>query len=252
MSDLLAFEGYLNVSAPFVPKEHKVRYKTERRYRDFNFGNTYNETCEYPRFWNDSGHRVLRGSSANFDMLGPGCYDSDFDQYGDTEAFGVFPDWQRQLSKFASVQDRLREWVPSVRLRIEHFACLIIGQLDIDGFRYDKATQMTPDPIAEMAKAMRSCARNYGKENFLVAGEIAGGNNFGSIYIGRGREPEMATDNITEAILTTNADNERFIRNETLNGFDNVAFHYSIYRTLLRFLGVDGIVSAGMLFVGRS
>lgn len=32
-------------------------------------------------------------------------------QYGDTEAFGNFADWQRELSKFASVQDRLREWV---------------------------------------------------------------------------------------------------------------------------------------------
>jgi alpha-1,3-glucan synthase len=26
-----------------------------------------------------------------------GCYDSDFDQYGDIEAFGVWPDWKRQL-----------------------------------------------------------------------------------------------------------------------------------------------------------
>ncbi|SMR54883.1 unnamed protein product [Zymoseptoria tritici ST99CH_3D1] len=245
MSDLLAFDGYPNSSTPFNPKEYKVEYKSERRYHDFSFGNTYNETCEYPRFWNDSGHRVLPGSSENFDKLGPGCYDSDFDQYGDTEAFGVFPDWQRQLSKFASVQDRLREWVPSVRQRIEHFACLIIGQLDIDGFRYDKATQMTPDPIAEMAKAMRTCARNYGKENFFITGEIAGGNNFGSIYLGRGREPEMASKNITEAVLTTNADSERFLREEGLNGFDAVAFHYSIYRTLQRFLGLDGIVSAG-------
>jgi alpha-1,3-glucan synthase len=34
-----------------------------------------------------------------------------------------FFDWQRQLAKFASVQDRLREWVPSVREKIEHFSC---------------------------------------------------------------------------------------------------------------------------------
>jgi hypothetical protein len=30
------------------------------------------------------------------------------------EAFGVHPDWQRQLSKFSSVQDRLRDWDPAV------------------------------------------------------------------------------------------------------------------------------------------
>ena len=42
-------------------------------------------------------------------MPASGCRVSDFDQYGDLEAFGVHPDWQRQLSKFASVQGCLRE-----------------------------------------------------------------------------------------------------------------------------------------------
>ena len=65
---------------------------------------------------------------------------TDHFQYGDTEAFGNFPDWQRQLSKFASVQDRLREWEPSVREKIQHLLCLLISQLDIDGLRFDKAT----------------------------------------------------------------------------------------------------------------
>ncbi len=53
-----------------------------------------------------------------------------FEQYGDTQAFGVFPDWQRQLSKFASVQDRLREWKPSVNAKIQTMICLAISQLD--------------------------------------------------------------------------------------------------------------------------
>lgn len=39
-------------------------------------------------------------------------------KYGDIEAFGVFPDWQRQLAKFASLQDRLREWDPAVRSKV--------------------------------------------------------------------------------------------------------------------------------------
>jgi alpha-1,3-glucan synthase len=89
-------------------------------------------------------------------------------QYGDTEAFGNFPDWQRQLSKFASVQDRLREWEPSVREKIQHLLCLLISQLDIDGLRFDKATQMTVDAEAEIAASLRTFARKYGKKNFFL------------------------------------------------------------------------------------
>lgn len=166
-------------------------------------------------------------------------------KYGDTEAFGLFPDWQRQLSKFASVQDRLREWVPSVRSKLNTMFCLTISQLDIDGFRFDKATQMTPDAEAEMAAALRECAAKYNKTNFFLPGEITGGNTFGAIYLGRGREPEMVTTNITEAVLTTPKDNDRFIRDDGLQALDGAAFHYSIYRVLTRFLGMDGNLTAG-------
>lgn len=34
-----------------------------------------------PEFWNDDGTRVTTINQV-------GCYDSEFDQYGDTEAFG--------------------------------------------------------------------------------------------------------------------------------------------------------------------
>src|ERR1700731_1971715 len=100
---------------------------------------------------------------------------SEFDQYGDTEAFGVFPDWQRQLSRFASVQDRLREWNPEVGDKIKHFTCLVISMLDIDGFRIDKAAQLTTDYLASWGKATHDCARQYGKNNFYIPGEITGG-----------------------------------------------------------------------------
>ena len=110
----------------------------------------------------------------------------DYDHYGDTEAFRIFPDWQRQLSKFASVQDRLREWKPSVARRIEHFACINISMLDIDGFRIDKATQITVDMLGDWADSVRQCARRFGKNNFSIPGEVTGGDTFGSIYLGRG------------------------------------------------------------------
>lgn len=93
MGDLIGFNGYLNTTTPFSVKEHQVLWKTDRRYMDFNIGNTYNETCVYPRFWNETGFPV--DDVVNSELKG--CYDSDFDQFGDIEAFGVFPDWQRQV-----------------------------------------------------------------------------------------------------------------------------------------------------------
>ncbi|PVH93295.1 glycosyltransferase family 5 protein [Periconia macrospinosa] len=245
MGDLIGFEGFLNESAPFRPEEHKVKWKSDRQYLDFSFGNNYKGQCEYPKFWNDSGYPVLKDSNVNFSKL-VGCYDSEFDQYGDTEAFGVFPDWQRQLSKFASRQDRLREWVPSVREKIQHFSCLTISMLDIDGFRFDKATQITVDAQGEFGDYVRQCARKYGKNNFFMPGEITGGNTFASIYLGRGRQPDQAPDNITQAItLTNNSDNKYFLRAHGKQALDAAAFHYSIYRGLTTFLGLAGSTPAG-------
>lgn len=122
--------------------------------------------------------------------------------------------------------------------------CLPISQLDIDGFRFDKATQMTVDAEAEISASLRRCAKKYGKDNFFLPGEITGGNDFGSVYLGRGREPQMRRD-FAEALNTTSSDDESFIRNETLQALDAAAFHYSIYKTLTRTLGMDGNLSSG-------
>ncbi len=40
---------------PFLPAEYERFWKTSRRYLDFNIGEEYNETCEFPRFWNETG-----------------------------------------------------------------------------------------------------------------------------------------------------------------------------------------------------
>ncbi|KAJ5081763.1 hypothetical protein NUU61_010027 [Penicillium alfredii] len=242
MGDLIGFEGYLNTTTPFTLKEHKAMWKSDRHYVDFEFGNTYNETCDYPRFWNETGYPV---DQYVWDELG-GCYDSDFDQYGDIEAFGVFPDWKRELAKFASVQDRLREWVPSVRERLIRHSCMIISSLDIDGFRYDKATQATVDAMGDISGAYRGCARRVGKENFFLPGEITGGNTFGSIFLGRGRQPDMQPDTLDKAFhMTNSSDSTYFIRDDNKQAIDGAAFHYSVYRSLTRFLGMDGNLAAG-------
>ncbi|WVN90024.1 uncharacterized protein L203_105256 [Cryptococcus depauperatus CBS 7841] len=239
MGDLIGFKGYLNVSTPFTLDEHYAEWKLPdyapwgfQKYPDFDFHNEYNDSCVYPTFWLDDGTIYNPGKT--------GCYASDFDQFGDIEAFGVFPDWQRQLAKFASVQDRLREWRPQTAAKIKQFSCLTIQALDIDGIRIDKATQVTVDFLAEWSNHTRACARQYGKNNFFIPGEITGGDTFGALYIGRGRTPTLKPPGFDNAVNLTQDQSQYFLREEGLAGLDSAAFHYSIYRSLCRFLGLDG------------
>lgn len=236
MGDLIGFDGHLNETATFDTNEYRALYKTDRQYHDFAFGNDYNATCDYPRFYDEPGVPL---AAANTSQL-KGCYNSDFGQYGDVEAFGFHPDWTRQLSKFASVQDRLREWVPSVRQRLELFSCLQITMLDIDGFRFDKAAQVTVDAQGNFSAAIRKCAASVGKHNFFLPGEITSGNNFGSIYLGRGKLADQVFGDLSTALNATGSDQNAYIRNPGQNALDAAAFHYSFYRYLIRFLGLSG------------
>lgn len=235
--------SHLNSSTPFSLDEYEAQWKLPPyapwgidKYPDFQFDNTqYNETCEYPVFWLDNGEIVP--------VPATGCYHSEFDQYGDTEAFGVFPDWQRQLSKFASVQDRLREWMPSVNEKLQKLSCLAIQALDLDGIRIDKATQVTVQALADWAEHVRQCAVDVGKENFFIPGEVTGGDTFGALYYGRGRTPRQLPD-FQQATNMKTADDQFFLRDRGVNSLDSAAFHYSVYRSLARFLGMDGNLNA--------
>ena len=95
MGDLIGFEGYLNVSTPFNRKEHNALWKGDRRYNDFAFGNDELPSCDYPRFYGDDGKLVLNLSS---ELVG--CRDSEFDQYGEVAAFGIYPEWYVCILKF--------------------------------------------------------------------------------------------------------------------------------------------------------
>ena len=77
MGDLMGFEGYLNTSTPFRPKEHNVVWKSEKRYHDFVQSNDYLEKCEYPRFWSSLGREVT--NTTDYFL---GCRNSEFDQVG--------------------------------------------------------------------------------------------------------------------------------------------------------------------------
>lgn len=234
MGDLIGFEGYLNTTTPFSYTEHNGIWKSDRRYWDFEMSDEYIDHCDYPRFWTEFGIRVSRNVTENM----VGCRASDFDQYGDVESFGNYPEWQKQLSKFGFVQDRLREWRPSVLDKIKLFSCITIKMLDIDGFRIDKALTVTSDAQADWSEYIRECAKSVGKDNFFIPGEIVAGNTLAAIYLGRGKEPQMAVSTIEQAFASTNgSDEELYIRNETRSALDAAAFHYSVYRSLTRFLG---------------
>lgn len=239
MADIYAFDGFENTTAPFSWTEHKMSHKSTGVYRDFNASNTFHDECpwEFPRFWDQGGHQY---TGENITKM-VGCMDSEFDQFGDTGAFGVYPEWQKQLSKFGGVQDRLRDWRPSVLDKIVHFSCMWINSLDIDGFRMDKAMQITIDPLGNFSSRIRECASAVGKDNFFIPGEIVNGNTDGAIYIGRGKEPGMAYNNASDAITTNDS---TYIREDGFSGLDAGAFHYSTYRALMRFLGLDGVLSA--------
>ncbi len=175
--------SHLNESTPFSLGEYNTVWKMPEyapwgfeTYADFTPSNTRNSSCVLPPMWDENGTEIsITGTN--------GCLESDFDQYGDMEAFGVHPDWQRQLSKFASVQDRLREWKPTVMQKLTTFSCMAIKALDFDAIRIDKSTQVTVDALAQWTSTTRACANALGKNNFYITGEVTGGNTFGALYL---------------------------------------------------------------------
>ncbi|KAF8306355.1 glycoside hydrolase family 13 and glycosyltransferase family 5 protein [Clavulina sp. PMI_390] len=247
MADFIEWTAYPNASAPFSLDEYATQWKKPSyapwgidTYQDFSIGSDFNSSCNLPNFWNDSGAQIV--------VSHPGCLTSEFDAYGDMEAFGVHPDWERQLSKFASVQDRLREWNPNVMAKIQSFSCLTIQALDIDAIRIDKSIQVSVDALSSWAQHTRGCAYNqYNKKNFLITGEVTGGDTFGSLYIGRGRTPGQRVNSNSPFVDTAKlkgTESQYFMRSSGQNTIDAITFHYSIYRYLTRFLGMDGNLEA--------
>ncbi|KAF4539253.1 Alpha-glucan synthase [Lasiodiplodia theobromae] len=241
MSDLIGFEGYLNGTAPFKWDEHNAVYKTGRRYWDFDVSNDQNDDCNVPKFWNKDATMVGSNVTDNFKT----CKKSEFDLFGDVESFGTYPEYQKQLSKFSFVQDRLKEWDPTVLKKLKLYSCIAINMLDFDGFRIDKQLTITLEAQAEWSQSIRECAAKVGKKNFLISGEIVSDNTLGSIYIGRGKEPQMkwATNEESYTANLTWPEAPAIYQRNT-SAVDAWAFHYTVYRSLLRFLGIDGIYEA--------
>lgn len=98
--------------------------------------------------------------------------------------------------------------------------------------------------LGSWSSYIRECARQYNKTNFYISGEIVAGNSFGAVYIGRGMEPAMAVSNLTEVVTTDNGTDRDYIRDLDQSALDGAAFHYTVYRGLTRFLGMDGTYEA--------
>ncbi|KAF3766254.1 family 5 glycosyltransferase [Cryphonectria parasitica EP155] len=235
LGDLIGFEGSMNETAAFEWGEYDYGWKTDRRYVDFTPGNDVVD-CTYPRMWDDTGSLITVNQTT--------CRDSEFDSYGDLQNIGSVAVYKNQLAKYGSVQDRLREWRSDVLDKIKHLSCMEIAMLDIDGFRMDKALQTTVDAMASFSDHQRQCARKYGKENFLIIGEIVGTDQQQAVYIGRGKEPGMYSGNSTASMMLTNvtADDDVYIRESGLAALDAAAFTYTIYGALTRVLGLSGYI----------
>lgn len=110
--------------------------------------------------------------------------------------------------------------------------------LDIDGFRIDKALQVTLDAQGDWSDSIRQCARRFGKNNFFIPGEIVSGNSFGALYVGRGQQTNQTLDNMTEIVTLTNSSVPGLhLRSSDKVALDAAVFHYTVYRALTRFLG---------------
>ncbi|WBW72795.1 prospore membrane alpha-1,3-glucan synthase Mok12 [Schizosaccharomyces osmophilus] len=233
-------DSFANTSAPFSTNGYTMKYKnTQHFYSDFQLSNGTEYPCAGPAFWDITGLPI--NNTADKELIEQiTCIQGDFDHYGDVEAFGNHPPWWRQLSNFASVQDRLRDWDPIVAKKLKHVACLAVKMLDVDGIRIDKATQITADFLGSWSSSVRKCAREVGKDNFFIPGEVTSGADFGSIYIGRGRQADQRPENDVAALKVGYNETEFFLRKEGDSALDSVSFHYSIYRAITLLLGLQG------------
>lgn len=242
LGDRIGFKNYVNVTAPFSLQGYEVEYKDAARtpwglrtYTDFNFTNTRSTDCKLPDFYSLNGSKV-----ESFNETITGCYNGDFDQYGDLQVITTFEPFQRQLAKYGTVQDRLREWDDVVAQKLEKLTCLTIQALDPDCFRIDKASQLTVNFSGRWGKALKTCARSLGKNNFFAPGEITDGDKFAALYIGRGRQPQhYANLTIQDALQMTANQSQYFMRDTELHAFDSSFFQYSVYRTLTILLDLD-------------
>lgn len=94
---------------------------------------------------------------------------------------------------------------------------------------------------------MRKCAGDVGKNNFFISGEVTSNHALGSVYLGRGKTPSLYSKHV-DSVSVVWRDKYNFYLRANRSCLDSSAFHYTVHRKLVRFLGLDPI-SAGKITV---
>ncbi|KAJ3045031.1 Cell wall alpha-1,3-glucan synthase ags1 [Rhizophlyctis rosea] len=240
LADWVGYEGYVNVSTPFTMDPYRAIYKTPYSYADFNISGEWDYNCQIPRFWGLDGFPQIVPP-----QIRPGCFNNDFVTNGDSESMADFAPYQRSLTKFAGVQDRVRDWSDSVAAKVINMVCLLIRALDFDSIRVDKATQFSIKFLTQFVPQIKECAAALGKRNFWVSGELTTTAQHTAVYTGRGRQPNHYPPNSDiawTAAANATAGSTYLLRPANHYAIDSTAFHYRLYHSLLYVLQVDGNV----------
>ena len=113
--------------------------------------------------------------------------------------------------------------------------------------------------MAVWAAGIRKCAAELGNNNFFINGEVTGGRP--SVHSTCQSEQVISWNRACAQFVTfqrtwsnsgsptpwfwQGGERHYFLRKAPLNGPDSVAFHYSMYRSFQRFLGLDGNLQVG-------
>jgi alpha-1,3-glucan synthase len=87
---------------------------------------------------------------------------------------------------------------------------------------------------------MRKCAGELGKDNFFISGEVTSNHALGAVYMGRGKTPSLYSKHVDSVSLVWR-DKYNFYLRANSSCLDSSAFHYTIHRKLVRFLGLDPV-----------
>ncbi|KAJ3350440.1 Cell wall alpha-1,3-glucan synthase ags1 [Entophlyctis luteolus] len=248
LANNLVFEGYPAASAPFNINGYRATYRTSFQYNDFYINNTWNPDCEFPIVWGKNGYREIIAPPDE-----PGCYDSDFNQFGDVNSTTNVLQSQRYFGRFGSVQDHIKDWIPRNQQRISALTCLLINGLataiaDIDGLRVDKGSQFSPAFYTVWGPKVHVSTDNF---SWIVSEMTTIEIPKSAVFFGRGKQPnqmalnrtmwyeEQAQNNTSMAPLNSANKPQPYIYSTGMEMVDSSSFHYPVYYAIIAALLTD-------------
>ncbi|KAJ1566559.1 hypothetical protein HK405_009324, partial [Cladochytrium tenue] len=211
LGNKLVFGPYDKEFAPFSIDGYETRYRDPGfKYNDFYISNNWDPNCTFPPVWGKNGYPEVVVHPTK-----PGCYDSDFNQFGDVDAYSVVYQYRRYFGRFASIQD-------------------------IDAFRIDKGSQFSTYFYSQWSPQVRECAKKFNKNNFWITSEMTTEDTHKTaVYYGRGRQPNQfaeSVDDVFQQVVgnyssapTFNGSLRPFIYGSGVTMVDSSNYHYPIY-----------------------